>query len=144
MSKPPIPCVGVIVFRGDHVLLIKRKNPPKAGQWSIPGGRIEPGESQITAAHRELLEETGVRANIIGKVAKIDARFEGFHYALHDYAAVWTAGKPYAQDDALHAEFVPLSAVPALGLWEKTEQVIADSFALIEMRKAGDAGDGPR
>ena len=56
----PVPAVGVVCFRGDEVLLIRRGRPPRQGQWSLPGGRIEPGERAVDAALRELREETGV------------------------------------------------------------------------------------
>jgi len=57
-----IDCVGVICFRGEDVLLIKRGTAPRKGEWSIPGGRIEASETQRDAALRELFEETGIMA----------------------------------------------------------------------------------
>ena len=117
-------CVGVICFRGDDVLLIKRGTAPRKGEWSIPGGRIEAGESEAQAALRELHEETGVRAALGPKVAVILAEFEGYHYKLHDYAAEWISGEPRAGDDAARAEFTSLDKLSALGMWPKTEAVI--------------------
>ena len=99
-------CVGVICFRGDDVLLIRRGKAPRAGEWSLPGGRIEPGESEREAALRELAEETGVCAELGPKVATIDADFEGVSYRLHDYVAHWVSGEPAGADDALEAAFV--------------------------------------
>lgn len=128
VEAPRIDCVGVICFRGDEVLLIRRANPPRAGEWSLPGGRIEPGESERTAALRELSEETGVSATLGDKIAVIDADFEGFSYRLHDYAAVWTQGEPKGADDALDARFVAVSDIDALGMWAKTNAVIRDAY----------------
>lgn len=128
-ASTPIACVGVITFRGDEVLLIQRGTAPRKGEWSIPGGRIEPGEMQTDAALRELFEETAVTANLLGKVAVIDANFEGFHYALHDYAARWISGEPKAGDDAKLARFVLITEIGALGMWPKTTQVILDAYA---------------
>lgn len=128
VEAPRIDCVGVICFRGEDVLLIRRANPPRAGEWSLPGGRIEPGESERTAALRELSEETGVSAILGDKVAVIDADFEGFSYRLHDYAAVWTKGEPKGADDALDARFVAVADIDALGMWAKTNSVIRDAF----------------
>ena len=58
-------CVGIVCFKGNEVLLIKRGKPPRMGQWSIPGGRIESGETEVIACIRELNEETGVTATIM-------------------------------------------------------------------------------
>lgn len=122
-------CVGIICFRNDEVLLIQRANPPRAGEWSLPGGRIEAGETEREAALRELEEETGVSARLGPKVAVIDADFEGYSYRLHDYIAFWDRGEPQGADDAEDAKFVPVSEIGALGMWSKTEQVILDAFA---------------
>lgn len=129
MSSPPpapVPCVGVVCLKGDEVLLIRRGRPPKAGEWSLPGGRIEPGERAIDAALRELREETGVEAEITGLVDVVDGLFPeaGRHYVLIDYAARWLSGEPAAGDDALEARFVALDQVDALVGWAETRRVI--------------------
>jgi len=120
----PIDCVGVICFRGEDVLLIKRGTAPRKGEWSIPGGRIEENESKRDAALRELFEETGVMAALESKVATIDAQFENYNYRLHDYAARWISGDPRFGDDAIDAKFVPPEDLDALGMWPKTRDVI--------------------
>jgi len=74
-NESPINCVGIVCIRGDNVLLIKRGKPPRMGQWSIPGGRIEKGESELQAAARELFEETSIRANKFQKIETIDTDF---------------------------------------------------------------------
>ncbi|WP_371397490.1 NUDIX hydrolase [Fretibacter rubidus] len=130
-EKDPVDCVGVICFRGDDVLLIKRGTAPRKGEWSLPGGRIEAGESEREAALRELMEETSVTATLGAKVAVIDAKFEGFHYRLHDYVSIWTAGEPRAGDDAARAEFVPPERLDALGMWPKTREVIETARAVL-------------
>lgn len=128
-TAAPTPCVGVIVFRGNQVLLIQRGTAPRKGEWSIPGGRIESGESESQAALRELFEETSIRAALLGKVAAIPANFEGFDYILHDYAARWEAGEPMAGDDAAQAKFIPMTEIDALGMWSKTTEVIHQAYA---------------
>ena len=120
----PIDCVGVICFRCDDVLLIKRGTAPRKGEWSIPGGRIESGESERDAALRELFEETGIMAALETKAATIDANFEGFNYRLHDYAARWISGEPRFGDDAADARFVSQEELDSLGMWPKTREVI--------------------
>ena len=117
-------CVGVICFRGEDVLLIQRGTAPRKGEWSIPGGRIEAGESETDAALRELFEETQIKATLGEKVAVIEAEFEGFRYRLHDYAARWVSGEPRFGDDAADARFVPPAELDALGMWVMTHEVI--------------------
>ena len=123
-TEKPVDCVGVICFRDDDVLLIKRGTAPRKGEWSIPGGRIEAGESERDAALRELFEETGIMAALESKVATIDAQFEEFNYRLHDYAARWISGEPQFGDDATDARFVAPQELDALGMWPKTREVI--------------------
>ena len=123
----PIPAVGVVCLRGDAVLLIRRGKPPKKGEWSLPGGRIEPGERAMDAALRELVEETGVTARITALIDVVDGIFSeaGLHYVLIDYAAEWVSGEPVAGDDALEARFVPLDQIEALIDWSETRRIIA-------------------
>lgn len=127
----PVPAVGVVCLRGEEVLLIRRGRPPKQGEWSLPGGRIEPGERAIDAALRELHEETGVEAEITGLVDVVDGLFPeaGRHYVLIDYAARWRSGEPVAGDDAMEARFVALDRVGDLIDWHETRRVIAMAVA---------------
>jgi 8-oxo-dGTP diphosphatase len=131
----PVPTVGVVCLRGDQVLLIKRGTPPRLGQWSLPGGRLEWGETTASAALRELREETGVEAQLLGLVDVVDGLFTAAatgettrHYLMIDYAARWTAGEPVAGDDAAQARFVSLDAALALVEWDVTRTVIAETF----------------
>lgn len=130
MSTPlpaPVPCVGVVCLKGDEVLLIRRGRPPRQGEWSLPGGRIEPGERAVDAGLRELREETGVEARIVGLLDVVDGVFPeaGRHYVLIDYVAEWIAGEPVAGDDAADARFFPLAEAGARVTWEETRRVIA-------------------
>jgi 8-oxo-dGTP diphosphatase len=136
----PVPTVGVICLRDDHVLLIKRGTPPRLGQWSLPGGRIELGETHPVAALRELKEETGVDAELLGLVDVIDGVFPARpsldgkggeitrHYVLIDYAARWTGGEPVAGDDAAEARFVSRDEAMALVEWDETRRVIRETY----------------
>lgn len=109
--------IGVLLVRDEKLLLVKRKYPPDAGMWSIPGGHLELGEEVKRAAVRECEEETGFKtkvtklAGIIDKVMKDkDGRIE-FHYVLINYFVKQIEGNsdqpPKAADDALAAKFVP-------------------------------------
>ncbi|ESQ73744.1 DNA mismatch repair protein MutT [Asticcacaulis sp. AC402] len=101
--------MGVVCRRGDEVLLIRRGQPPRQGEWSIPGGKVRPGENLFDAALRELYEETGVRATITHLVEVYEIIDSEFHYILIDYAADWLSGDPRPGDDAEEACFMPLA-----------------------------------
>lgn len=123
--RRPVPAVGVVCLRGAEVLLIRRGKPPLAGVWSLPGGRVEWGETLEAAALRELREETGVEAEILGLVDVVDGLFgPDVHYVLVDYAARWVSGEPQAGDDAAAAAFHALERIEALRMWEETVRVI--------------------
>jgi 8-oxo-dGTP diphosphatase len=128
----PVPAVGVVCIRGDEVLLIRRGKPPREGEWSLPGGRIEPGERAVDAALRELSEETGIDADIIGLIDVVDGLFPeaGLHYVLIDYAAIWRSGEPVAGDDAAEARFVPVAEIDALIDWSETRRIIREAFEM--------------
>jgi len=133
-----VPAVGVVCIRDDEVLLIRRGTPPKQGEWSIPGGRIEPGEPAKTAALRELKEETSVEAELVGLLDVVDAVFHNRsgelitrHYVLIDYAARWQAGDPVAGDDAAEARFFHQSELDSLELWSETRRMIQKGFELL-------------
>jgi 8-oxo-dGTP diphosphatase len=114
-SRYPVAAVVSIVFRGDDVLLVSRKNPPDLGMWGFPGGKIEFGESIEQAAVRELFEETGVHGEFSSVVTAVDdyARSEDgtvlYHFILMAALCTWTSGEPVASDDAEDARWVPIA-----------------------------------
>lgn len=128
--RRPWVAVGVIVFRGDDVLLVRRARPPEAGTWSLPGGRQELGETVIAAGEREVREETGITVAVTGLVDvvdRIDRDPDGrvrFHYTLIDLAAEWRAGDPVAGDDADAARWWTPADLAGLDLWAETRRVI--------------------
>jgi 8-oxo-dGTP diphosphatase len=134
----PTPVVGVVCVRDGEVLLIRRANPPRQGEWSIPGGRIEPGEAVLDAARRELREETGVEGEVVGLIDVVDGVFPEHerHYVMIDYAMRWTAGEPVAGDDASEARFFPLNTALALVEWSETMRIIEAGVRMISV--AGD------
>lgn len=143
-DQRPVPAAGIVVIRGDsEVLLIRRGKPPYQGEWSIPGGKIEYGETTSEAALRELMEETGIKAEIVGLIDVIDSigqREKGqpgdWHYLLVDYAARWVSGEPVAQDDVDEAAFFPLDEALALTRWDKTRDVIGRAIKMINALQA--------
>lgn len=124
--KLPVPAVGIVCFRNDEVLLIRRGRPPREGEWSLPGGRIEAGEGVRQAALRELAEETGVAADLLGIVDVVDGLFPetGHHYVLIDFLAIWTGGEPVAGDDACEAVFLPFDEALACVDWAETRRIL--------------------
>lgn len=128
----PIVGVGVVVLRGDEVLLIERAKPPKASEWSLPGGAQHLGEPLKAAARREVEEETGLKIEIGGLVDVVDFIDPGvgarksprFHYSLVDYWATCARGQACAGDDATSVKWVPLREIDALDLWDETKRII--------------------
>lgn len=123
----PIPAVGVVCWRGDEVLLIRRGREPRKGEWSIPGGKVNRGESLHDAAVRELMEETGVTAAISDLIAVYEIIEPDFHYVLIDYAAIWSCGEPVAADDADEAKFMAFDAAMAAVSREDLRDVLRRS-----------------
>lgn len=126
----PLVGIGAVVIKDDQVLLIKRGKPPKAGQWSLPGGAQELGERVFEGARREVKEETGIDVDVIGLIDVVDSitrTDQGdieYHYTLVDVLCRWTGGTPKASADAADAAWHPLSGLDALGLWSETRRVI--------------------
>ncbi len=122
--------VGIVVFRGAEVLLVERAKPPIRNRWSIPGGAQEIGETVHEAARRELMEETGVEADLIGLIDVVDSITRDqdsrvqFHYTLVDFAAEWRSGEAAAADDVAAVRWVPLADLEAMGLWTETVRII--------------------
>ncbi|MEM9964771.1 MAG: NUDIX hydrolase [Asticcacaulis sp.] len=120
----PKVCVGVVCIRDDKVLLIRRGRPPRQGHWSIPGGKLEFGETLHDAALRELHEETGCTARIGRLIQVYELIEEGFHYVLVDYLATYVQGEPQAADDASEARFVSFDEAEALMVEPDLKDVI--------------------
>ena len=120
MSGSVIPCVGAVVTDGQgRLLMIKRGHEPGAGLWSIPGGRIEPGETDAEALVREMLEETGLTVQVgrlIGGVQR--PGLDGTVIDIRDYAATVTGGTLQAGDDAAEARWVAVSELPWMPITE--------------------------
>lgn len=101
-------CVGAIVLdEGGRLLVVRRGRPPGEGLWSIPGGRVEPGESDPAAVARETMEETGLVVSVGSHVGSVERPGPpGVTYEIHDYLATATGGALRAGDDAAEARWV--------------------------------------
>ena len=130
--RPEI-CVGAIAVDDGNLLLVRRGRGPAAGEWSVPGGRVEPGETLVEAVVRELLEETaveGVCEEMIGWVERIG---DGYHFVILDFRVnVLPGAEPVAGDDAVEAAWVPLHDVAELNVVEGLVEFLHD-HGLIEV-----------
>ncbi|MFC4587461.1 NUDIX hydrolase [Sphaerisporangium corydalis] len=110
-------CVGGIVLGEERLLLVLRGHPPGEGLWSLPGGRVEPGESDVAALEREMLEETGLSVTVGAWAGSVERPGPGgVVYEIHDYYAVPTGGTPRAGDDAAGVGWFPLAGLDRLPL----------------------------
>ena len=107
-----IPCVGAVVFDcAGRLLLVQRANPPAQGTWSLPGGRLEVGESAEQGVVREVREETGLRVRVSREVGSVSREAPGGdEYDIRDFLCVMDVEQdPVAGDDASDAAFVSVS-----------------------------------
>jgi 8-oxo-dGTP diphosphatase len=127
----PEMCVGAVAVLDDRLLLVRRGRPPGAGRWSVPGGRVERGETLAEAVLRELREETGLEGvcdGFLGWVERID---EDFHYVILDFTVtVLDPGPPIAGDDATEVAWVDLGDVAELRLTEGLAEFLHDHGVL--------------
>ena len=134
----PIVGIGIVVIKGNTVLLVRRGKPPNIGAWTLPGGAQELGETTEEAARRELLEETGVEVGKLHFAATVDnIRHDEtgrvrFHYTIIDFAARWVSGDPVADTDVTEAVWAPLDALDDYGLWSEAHRVIAIARRLVD------------
>jgi ADP-ribose pyrophosphatase YjhB (NUDIX family) len=129
----PVVGVGVVVWREDRFLLVRRGKAPNKGQWSLPGGAQHLGETVFDAAHREIMEEAALDVEIVGLVDVVDGiktdnqgRVQ-FHYTLVDLVAESKHGEAVAGDDAAAVGWYRLADLADLGLWSETERIIRES-----------------
>ena len=120
-------CVGAVARRSNELLMVRRARPPGVGLWSVPGGRVEAGETLAEAVVRELSEETGVAGvcgPLMGWVERMGA---GYHYVILDFEVVVLGeDRPQAGDDASEAAWVPVWTVPELALVDGLAEFLAE------------------
>jgi 8-oxo-dGTP diphosphatase len=119
-------CVGAVVVVDGHLLLVQRGRGAGAGWWSVPGGRVEPGETLADAVVRELREETGldgVCGDFLGWVERID---DQHHFVILDFTVTVSGGEPVAGDDAAAVRWVPVADV---GSWPPVVTGLVDFLA---------------
>ena len=128
MSGSVIPCVGAVVTDGQgRLLMIKRGHEPGAGLWSIPGGRIEPGETDAEALVREMLEETGLAVEVGSLIGRVQRPgLDGAVIDIRDYIATVTGGTLRPGDDAADTRWVEAADLDSLEITEGLIEALTD------------------
>lgn len=137
----PLVGVGAVIFRREQVLLIRRGASPGYGQWTLPGGLVEVGESLHEAVRREMNEEVGLDVRVIELSTALDRVLyddEGqieYHYVLLDFLCESSDGEPAASSDALECAFVSLEDLDSYTLLRGAREVIRRAFDLLKGRR---------
>jgi 8-oxo-dGTP diphosphatase len=147
---PDLPVVGIggVVIEDGRTLLIRRGTEPLLGQWSIPGGTLEVGESLQAGVARELLEETGLEVRVLDLIEVFDRIFPQpvagsdspqrprYHYVIVDYLCERISGEPRAGSDVTDVAFVGEEELEEYQLTETATRVLRKGFAMArELRK---------
>jgi 8-oxo-dGTP diphosphatase len=133
-SRPQLAVSGAI-FRDGQILLVRRAHTPGRGFYSLPGGRVEFGESLHTALHREVDEETGLRIDILGLAGWREVLPEdrgGGHYVIMSFAARWTARDVALNDEHDDFKWLNPDALGDLKVTSGLQEVIAAARRLIQ------------
>jgi 8-oxo-dGTP diphosphatase len=147
-ERPVVGVGGVIIDRG-RALLIRRGSEPLLGEWSIPGGTLELGESLGNGVARELLEETGIEVRVLDLIEVFDRIFlddaataveekrkPRFHFVIVDYLCERLAGEPRAGSDVTDVAFAREEELPRFHLTETATRVLKKAFAMDRARRA--------
>ena len=145
----PIVGVGGVLIENGKALLIKRGSEPLIGQWSIPGGTLELGETILEGVARELLEETGMVVRVLDLIEVFErinpyfapeSRVPGarprFHFVIVDYLCEKISGEAKAGGDAVDVAYVSEADFPQYGLTEAATRVLRNAFAMDRARRS--------
>lgn len=122
---PEVAAVGALAVRDGRLLLVKRGRPPAVGRWSVPGGRVEPGESEPDAVAREVAEETGLTVRVGRLAGEVVRAGPGeVTYRIHDYLVEVVDGVERAGDDADDVAWVALEELSDYELTEGLLEVL--------------------
>ena len=131
----PVIGVGAVILQRGKVLIVKRAHAPRKGEWSLPGGRVELGESLVEATRREIREETGLDVDVgplIELFDRIHRRHERvqYHFVIADYLCTPRGGNLAASDDAEEVAWVDPGNLEAFGINEHALRVIRKGLAM--------------
>ena len=126
--------VSAVIVRDGKVLLVRRARSPGKGFYSLPGGRVEFGESLHAALHREVDEETGLRIEIEGLAGwreVLPAAGGGGHYLIMSFAARWTGRETVLNDEHDDFKWLAPDALGDLRLTGGLQEVVASAIGLL-------------
>jgi 8-oxo-dGTP diphosphatase len=141
----PIVGVGAVVVHEGRALIVKRAHDPRRGEWSLPGGRVELGETLVEATRREIREETGLEV-AVGDIVEVFDRIHPhggrirYHFVIVDFLCTWIGGTLAAGDDAADAAWVRPDDVGTYGVNEHAARVLRRGM---EMAARQGAAGGP-
>ena len=135
----PLIGVSIAVIRAGRVLLAARANEPMRGVWTLPGGLVEAGESLAAGALRELREEVGALAEVVGPsltpteiILRDEAERVRHHYVIHPHAALWRAVEPEPGPEALAVRWATLDEVADLSTTPGLIDTLREAFSRVE------------
>jgi 8-oxo-dGTP diphosphatase len=126
--------VSAAIIRGDRILLVRRARSPAKGFYSLPGGRVEFGESLHAALHREVDEETALKISIVdlaGWREVLPGTSGGGHYLIMSFAARWISGEPVLNDELDDFRWLAPDSLGDLKLTDGLVQMIQSARGLI-------------
>lgn len=141
--ESPLVGVGGVVIHNGCALLIRRGSPPLQGQWSIPGGTLDLGETIREGIRRELKEETGIDVRVLELIEVFDRIFRDasgkvqFHFVIVDYLCEFAGGEARAGSDVTDTAWVREEELPRYSLTEAATRVVRKAFALAAPLKTG-------
>jgi 8-oxo-dGTP diphosphatase len=146
--EKPVVGVGGIIIDGGRTLLIRRGSEPLRGEWSIPGGTLELGETLEEGVARELLEETGVHVRVLDLIEVFDRIYlettatgpgnkkrPRFHYVIADYLCERLSGEPRAGSDVTDVAFATEEELAKFSLTETATRMLKKAFAMDRARR---------
>ena len=131
-SHPQL-AVSAAIFRDGKILLVRRAGAPARGLYSLPGGRVEFGESLHAALHREVAEETALKIEIIGLAGwrEVLPGTGGGHYLIMSFAARWNFGEPVLNEELDDFRWLAPDALGDLNLTAGLPEVIRSAWGLL-------------
>jgi 8-oxo-dGTP diphosphatase len=143
----PVVGIGGIVIEKSRTVLVRRGSEPLLGEWSIPGGTLELGETLEEGVARELLEETGLRVRVLELIEVFDRIYPGnpeadlasrkkprFHYVIADYLCQRVGGEPRAGSDVTDVAFATEAELANFKLTETATRILKRAFAMARAR----------